>query len=160
MALVKQGSRIGRIAVVLGLFALAGPAQADKVPPPGARKGPPARVAIARTRALITRAAQVVKKGGQGKVELRNAVVHNRAARATLHRGKPKVAMSLTLKARGFARAAIQANKEKVPAAEEKDPPAEVKEAEAYAGEQGDVQRSRKCLADESQEDRQQECLV
>lgn len=130
MTPVLRSARLGWFALVLGLFALAAPAQADKVPPP-AHRGAPVVRAIHRTRTIIARAVTAVKKNGQGKDELRKGVVYNRAARATLRKGKPKVAMHLTLKARGFARAAIKANKETLAAAEDKDEPAEVKEAEA-----------------------------
>ena len=76
-----------------------------------AKDHPVAHHALQRTHQVIVHAAHAVKKGGEGKVDLRKAAVHQRAARAALHNNKPAVAMSLTLKARAFARAAIKANK-------------------------------------------------
>lgn len=66
--------------------------------------------AMARTRALVADAARAVKEGGEGKAQLRKAVVYQKAARKAGSRGKDKAALHLTRQARQAARAVIEAN--------------------------------------------------
>jgi hypothetical protein len=88
---------------------------------------------IQRTHGILERAAQAVKKGGQGQDLLRQAVVHNLAARWSQRYGRPKAAMHLTLKSRQLARQAMQANQQKVAKADQSDPASETAAAEGAA---------------------------
>lgn len=106
---------------------LAQPVFAD---PPTA---PKVKEMIAKTRKVVVHAAKVVKENkGTGKEDLRKAVVNNKAARSALKKQKLGVAAHLTLKARGFARDAVKANKgAKEPPADTKDTPTETAAAES-----------------------------
>jgi hypothetical protein len=78
---------------------------------------PKVRKMVSKTHAVIVKAHDVVKKSGKGKDDLRSAFVHQHAARSAMKKGKLKVAAHLTLKARGFARAALKANADQAAAA-------------------------------------------
>ena len=84
---------------------------------------------IQQTAGLIRRAALIVKRGGRGKRELRGAVTHNQAARASVRENRPTIAVHLTLKARNFAREAIRANQGALTKADAANTPAETKAA-------------------------------
>jgi hypothetical protein len=101
---------------------------------------PKVKEMIAKTRKVIVHAASVVKENkGTGKDDLRKAIVHNKAARAALKKQKLGVAAHLTLKARGFARDAIKANKG-AKEAPEKDTPAETAAAESADPKEADAE--------------------
>lgn len=122
----REPLRTIALLVALGLLVHAAPAVAG-----GRGNGPKVVTrAITRTHGVIEAAAAAVKSGKQGKPELRKAVVHNLAARATLRKGDAALAAHLTLKARGFARDALRANQRPVPKSDETDAPEETAAAQ------------------------------
>jgi hypothetical protein len=71
---------------------------------------PEVKEAISKTRKLVVKAAKAAKTGGEGKDQLRKAMVNQKAARKAAKGGKDKVALHLTKQARDAAREVIKAN--------------------------------------------------